>query len=91
MYFKLLHKKIKEYNVQPIHIFNIDEKGFQLSQVGNTKRIFSRRLYEQKGARQALKDGSTKWITVIACICSDGTALSPTLIFQGANGAVQSS
>jgi hypothetical protein len=28
---------------------------------------------------------------VIACICSDGKALSPTLIFQGANGAVQSS
>jgi hypothetical protein len=91
LYFKLLHKKIKEYNVQPIHIFNIDEKGFQLSRVGNTKRIFSRRLYEQKGARQALEDGSTEWITAIACICSDGKALSPTLIFQGANGAVQSS
>jgi hypothetical protein len=91
LYFKLLHKKIKEYNVQPIHIFNIDEKGFQLSWVSNTKRIFSRRLYEQKGARQALKDSSTEWITVIACICSDGKALSPTLIFQGANGAVQSS
>jgi hypothetical protein len=28
LYFKLLHKKIEEYNVQPIHIFNMDEKGF---------------------------------------------------------------
>ncbi|KAG9188192.1 hypothetical protein G6011_02115 [Alternaria panax] len=91
LYFKLLHEKMEEYNVQPTHIFNMDEKGFQLSRVSNTKRIFSRRLYEQKGARQALEDGSTEWITVIACICSDGTALSPTLIFQGANGAVQSS
>ncbi|KAG9186011.1 hypothetical protein G6011_02567 [Alternaria panax] len=91
LYFKLLHEKMEEYNIQPIHIFNMDEKGFQLGRVGNTKRIFSRRLYEQKGARQALEDGSTEWITVIACICSDGKALSPTLIFQGANGAVQSS
>ncbi|KNG52875.1 pogo transposable [Stemphylium lycopersici] len=91
LYFKLLHEKIEEYNIQPIHIFNMDEKGFQLGRVGNTKRIFSRRLYEQKGARQALEDGSSEWITVIACICSDGKALSPTLIFQGANGAVQSS
>ena len=57
LYFKLLHKKIEEYNVQPTHIFNMDEKGFQLGQVGNIKRIFSRRLYKQKGARQALKDG----------------------------------
>ena len=91
LYFKLLHEKIEEYNIQPTHIFNMDEKGFQLGRVGNTKRIFSRRLYEQKGARQALEDGSSEWITVIACICSDGKALSPTLIFQGANGAVQSS
>jgi hypothetical protein len=28
LYFKLLHAKIKEYEVQPTHIFNIDEKGF---------------------------------------------------------------
>ena len=81
LYFKLLHEKIEEYNIQPTHIFNMDEKGFQLGRVGNTKRIFSRRLYEQKGARQALEDGSSEWITVIACICSDGKALSPTLIF----------
>ena len=81
MYFKLLHEKIEEYNIQPINIFNMDEKGFQLGWVGSTKRIFSRRLYEQKGARQALEDGLTKWITVIACIYLDGIALSLTLIF----------
>jgi hypothetical protein len=28
LYFKLLHEKIEEYNVQPTHIFNMDEKGF---------------------------------------------------------------
>jgi hypothetical protein len=91
LYFKLLHEKIEEYNVQLIHIFNIDEKGFQLGQVSRTNRVFNKKLYESKGVRQALEDGSSEWITVMACICSDGSALSPTLIFQGANGAVQSS
>jgi hypothetical protein len=28
LYFKLLHEKIEDYNVQPIHIFNMDEKMF---------------------------------------------------------------
>ncbi|EOA88771.1 uncharacterized protein SETTUDRAFT_106119, partial [Exserohilum turcica Et28A] len=28
LYFKLLHKKINEYNIQPINIFNIDKKRF---------------------------------------------------------------
>ena len=28
LYFELLHNKIKEYNVEPTHIFNMDKKGF---------------------------------------------------------------
>ena len=28
LYFKLLIKKMEEYNVQSSHIFNMDEKGF---------------------------------------------------------------
>nr|BBG74289.1 pogo transposable element [Alternaria alternata] len=91
LYLKLLHDKMDEYNVRPTHIFNMDEKGFQLGRVGRTNCVFSKKLYESKGVRQALEDDSTDWITVVACICSDGSALSPTLIFQGANGAVQSS
>ena len=91
LYFKLLHEKMEEYNVQPLHIFNMDEKGFQLGRIGRSKRIFSKALYEQKGLRQALEDGLSEWITVMACICSDGKVLSPSLIFQGSNGAVQSS
>ena len=91
LYFKLLHEKMEEYNIMPTHIFNMDEKGFQLGRVGRTKRIFAKALYDRKGVRQALEDGSSEWITVVACICSDGSALSPSLIFQGANEAVQSS
>ena len=91
LYFKLLLEKMEEYDIQPLHIFNMDEKGFQLGRVGGSKRIFNKRLWEQKGVRQVLEDGNSEWITVMACICSDGKPLSPTLIFQGANGAVQSS
>jgi hypothetical protein len=91
LYFQLLLDKMKEYDIQPLHIFNMDEKGFQLGQLGGSKRIFNKRLWEQKGIRQVLEDGNSEWITVMACICSDRTPLSPTLIFQGANGAVQSS
>ena len=28
LYFKLLHDKMKDYNVEPSNIFNIDEKSF---------------------------------------------------------------
>jgi hypothetical protein len=72
---------MKEYDIQPLHIFNMDEKGFQLGRLGGSKRIFDKSLWEKKEVRQALEDGSSEWITVMACICSDGKPLSPTLIF----------
>jgi hypothetical protein len=82
---------MEEYEVEPTHIFNMDEKGFQLGTLTRSKRIFDKALYKQKGVTTALQDGSTSWITVLACICADGTALSPSLIFQSATGALQSS
>jgi hypothetical protein len=53
--------------------------------------VFDKVLYDQKGVTTALQDGNTQWITVLACVCSDGTALSPSLIFWSAAGALQSS
>jgi hypothetical protein len=91
LYFELLHNKIREYSVEPTHIFNMDEKGFQIGTLGRSKHVFDKVLYDQKGVTAALQDGNTQWITVLACVCSDGTALSPSLIFQSAAGALQSS
>ncbi|KAF2826729.1 hypothetical protein CC86DRAFT_263890, partial [Ophiobolus disseminans] len=34
LYFNLLHAKIKQYNVQPEHIYNIDKKGFIIGILG---------------------------------------------------------
>jgi hypothetical protein len=91
LYFKLLHDKMKEYNIEPSHIFNMDEKGFMIGVTGRSKRVFDKGIYDRKGVTAAVQDGSREWVTVLACICSDGTALSPALIFQSAAGAIQSS
>ncbi|KAG9194058.1 hypothetical protein G6011_04093 [Alternaria panax] len=91
LYFKLLHDKMKEYELQPTQIYTMNEKGFQIGTLGRSKRVFDKVLYNQKGITAALQDGSTEWITVLACVCSDGTALSPSLIFQSTAGALQSS
>jgi hypothetical protein len=54
LYFKLLHNKIKEYNVEPSYVFNIDEKGFIIRVLGRLKRVFNKVVYEQKGVTAAL-------------------------------------
>jgi hypothetical protein len=50
--------------------------------MNSSKRFFSRDLWERKVVKAPLHDGSRDWITVLACICADGTPLSPGLIYQ---------
>jgi uncharacterized protein (DUF849 family) len=85
-YFKLLHNKMQEYKVEEENVYNMDEKGFLMGITRRSKRAFSRQFWEQKRVSAALQDGSHEWITVLACVCADGQALHPALIFQGISG-----
>ena len=91
LYFDLLHHKITKYNVEARHTYNMDEKGFLIGITGRSKRVFSRRMWEKKEVRAAIQDGSREWITLLACVCADGSTLPPGLIYQAANSAVRSS
>ena len=54
LYFNLLQHKITKYKVNAKHTYNIDKKGFVISLVARSKRIFSCRLYEKQKNKQAL-------------------------------------
>lgn len=91
LYFDLLRDKIKAYSIEPRHTYNMDEKGFLTGVIGRLKRVFSRQMWERKEVRAARQDGSREWITLLACVCADGTALPPGLIYQATNKDIQSS
>ena len=90
LYFNYLHGKIDQYQIKPRHTYDMDEKGFLIGSIGRSKRIFSRRMWEKKEVRAPLQDGNRAWITVLACICADGSALPPSLIYEAANKGIQS-
>ena len=90
LYSELLQQKITQYELEPEHTYNMDEKGFAIGVLGRTKRVFSRRQYEKKEVRQARQDGSREWVSLLACICADGTAVPPGLIFASKNSTIQS-
>ena len=90
-YFGLMNKKIEQYRIEARHTYNIDEKGFEIGKVGRAKRIFDKALYKQKHTRQSLRDGKRDWITLLSCICADGTVLPPSLIYAAETQNVQSS
>jgi hypothetical protein len=69
----------------------MDEKGFLLGILTRSKRVFSRRLYEEGKIKAHIQDGSREWITLLACICADGSHLEPALIYQSASSSIQDS
>jgi hypothetical protein len=90
-YFKLLHDKIQEYDVEAAHTYNMDEKGFMTGIIGRSKRVFSKRKFDKGEVRASLQDGNRDWVTVIACVCADGGVLPPGVIYATAGKAIQSS
>jgi hypothetical protein len=79
-----------QYNIELKNTYNMDEKGVMIGIIGRSKRIFSKRMWEKKEVRAALQDGSREWISLLACICADGTKLPPGLVFASPTGAIQS-
>ena len=91
LYFDLLESKIERYRILPHLIFNMDEKGFMLGVLSRSKRVFSKISLEDGRRSSLIQDGNREWMTLIACICADGSYLEPTLIYQSTSGSIQDS
>jgi hypothetical protein len=89
LYFDLLHHKIEEYEIEQSNTYNMDEKGFMIGVLGRSKRVFSKNSWVKKSVRAPTQDGNKEWITVLACICADGSALPPSLIYRAKSGAIR--
>lgn len=61
-------------------IYGMDESGFQPCGSSSGEKVFGaagqKQQYEQR-------EGSRETITVLACICADGEALPPAVIYKG--------
>lgn len=58
----------------------MDEKGIQLG-MGKRVRAFVDR--DQTSVTQ-VEDGDRELVTMIECVCADGTAIRPGAVFKGA-------
>jgi hypothetical protein len=60
LHFDLLHEKMEEHEIQPHNSYNMDEKGFVIGVIGNSKRTFTCTQWERKEVTTALQDRSRK-------------------------------
>ena len=62
----------------------MDEKGFMIGQANKQSRIVPILDIQRSQAPLSRMDGCREWVTLLACICGDGTAIKPTLMIEGA-------
>ena len=78
-FFDMLTDVIKEFHILPGNIYNMDEKGIQL---GIGVRISAMIDHDQQTV-YSIEDGNRELVMVIETICTDGSVLHASVIFQG--------
>ena len=81
-YFTTLIDLVKKHNIPWEQVYNMDEKGCQR---GGSRRSSLRKFFVSRTNRTKYrpKSANLELVTVIECICADGTELSPGFVFSG--------
>jgi len=62
-----------------VNIYNMDESGFSIGTMESTRIILDSTLRTKHQAHP----GRQEWVSMVECICADGTILPPLGIFKG--------
>src|SRR5579871_2052051 len=80
-----------KYEILPQNSYNTDEKGFFIGILQKIHHVFGR---DQKKSGKLLggkQYGSREWVSLLACICQDFTALPHFSIYSSQAGNVMDS
>ena len=78
-WFQCFKEEIQELNIRPQDMYNVDESGFAIGTTQARQAIINAKIR----SRLQVQPGRQEWVTVIECICGDGTAIPPLVIFKG--------
>ena len=84
-WFDDLKKMLAEFNVNPENIYNMDESGFAICEKEAERCIINANIRQKFQA----KPGRQEWVTVMKCICADGSIIPPLVIFKAKNLSTQ--
>jgi hypothetical protein len=91
LYFDRLEKIISYFNVEPRHIYAMDQKSFEVGIISpNTAYVCSKAALDRGDIMIPVQEGNREWISVLACVCADGSSVPPTLIYQSDHGGLES-
>ena len=82
---------IEKYNLGLENIYNQDEKGFIIRLMNRVYRIMTLEALWSRRITHTMTDGNREFVTLLACICADGTSTLVSLIYKGESHNLQDS
>ena len=79
-WFDTYEKTIQQYQISPENEAHMDECGFSSISKLDATGVTISKLIRQKLQGQP---GKQEWVSAVECICADGTAIPPLLVFKG--------
>ncbi len=77
-WFQLFESQIQKYGIQRRDIYNMDEKGLALGQIGSEQVVCSKYTKNPR----VKEPTNTEWVSLLECILIDGDLLPPFIIFK---------
>jgi hypothetical protein len=85
-FYALLKSLVEPYGIRPEDTYNMDEKGVMLGKGQTGTHVLVDRNIKTVSN---IEDGNRENVTIIECVCADGTAIRPGVIFKGAKRNLQ--
>jgi hypothetical protein len=82
-WFDTVKQMIHEYKIKPKNMYNMDETGFSIGSTQAGHVIVDSTVKSQFQAQP----GRQEWVSILECICGDGSSVAPLVIFKGENGS----
>ena len=80
-WFNAYNKLVQQEKIAQENTYNMDESGFSIGTMESTHTIIDSTLRTKYQAHP----GRQEWVSVVECICGDGTNIPPLVIFKGKN------
>jgi DDE superfamily endonuclease/Tc5 transposase DNA-binding domain len=80
-WFNAYQKVVQEQGIKQEKTYNMDESGFSIGTMESTRIILDSTLRTKHQAHP----GRQEWVSMVECICADGSILPPLGIFKGKN------
>ena len=80
-WFNAYESIVQGYKILEENTYNMDESGFSIGTMESTRIVIDSSLRTKHQAHP----GRQEWVSMVECICGDGTAITPFGIFKGKN------